>query len=58
VLRALERAEVSAAHYDNFIKLRRETEHYQLSYAEKRKKDKDFGRFIKLVKRDFDGESR
>src|SRR3990170_6008303 len=52
VLQALELGEIDAEHYENFLKLRRESEYYQLSYAEKRKKDKDFGRFIKSVKKD------
>lgn len=54
VLKALETGEIEAEHYDNFVKLRRESEYYQMSYAEKRKKDKDFGRFIKSVKKDLD----
>ncbi len=52
VRKALQRGEIYAEHYDNFIKLRRESEHYQLSYAEKRRKDRAFGRFIKTVKKD------
>lgn len=52
VREALEHDRISADHYENFVKLRRESEHYQQSYAEKRKKDKDFGRFIKSVKKD------
>ena len=54
VLQALELGEIDAEHYENFLKLRRESEYYQLSYAEKRKKDKDFGRFIKSVKKDLE----
>lgn len=52
VREALECGRISADHYENFVKLRRESEFYQQSYAEKRKKDKDFGRFIKSVKKD------
>ena len=51
VLSALERNEIDVEHYDNFVKLRRESEHYSLSYAEKRKKDREFGRFIKSAKK-------
>jgi ribosome biogenesis GTPase len=39
-------------HYDNYIKLRDESEFTQMSYAEKRAKDRDFGRFIKSAKKD------
>ena len=51
VLNALKRGEIDAEHYDNFVKLRRESERYLLSYAEKRKKDREFGRFIKSAKK-------
>ncbi|MDF2445086.1 MAG: GTPase EngC [Moraxellaceae bacterium] len=52
VLDALARGEIDAAHHGNFLKLRKESEHYQMSYAEKRRKEKEFGRFIKRVKKD------
>lgn len=51
VLAAVESGEINQAHYDNYIKLREETEFHQMSYAEKRKKDRDFGRFIKSAKK-------
>jgi ribosome biogenesis GTPase len=54
VLKALETGGIDAEHYENFLKLRRESEFHQMSYAEKRKKDKDFGRFIKSVKKDLE----
>jgi ribosome biogenesis GTPase / thiamine phosphate phosphatase len=52
VLKALESGRIDAEHYENFLKLRSESEYYQASYAEKRQKDKDFGRFIKSAKKD------
>jgi ribosome biogenesis GTPase / thiamine phosphate phosphatase len=51
VLKALETGEIDPEHYNNFIKLRRESEFNLISYAKKRKKDKDFGRFIKTAKK-------
>jgi ribosome biogenesis GTPase len=54
VLKALETGEIAAGHYQNFVKLRSESEYYQMSSAEKRKKDKDFGRFIKSAKKDLE----
>ncbi len=45
---------ISSAHYDHFIKLRGESEFYQLSYGEKRKKDRAFGKFLKSAKRDLE----
>jgi len=52
VLRAVEEGSLHRAHYQNFIKLRSESEFHDLSYQEKRKKDKAFGRYIKSVKKD------
>jgi ribosome biogenesis GTPase len=52
VLQALKSGEIDTEHYENFLKLRKESEYYQMSYADKRKKDKDFGRFIKSAKKD------
>lgn len=56
VLKAIESGIIDADHYDNFLKLRSESEHYQASYAERRKKDKEFGRYIKSAKKDLKGE--
>jgi ribosome biogenesis GTPase len=56
VREALEHGRINADHYENFFKLKRESEYYQQSYAEKRRKDKDFGRFIKSVKKDLEGQ--
>jgi ribosome biogenesis GTPase len=35
----------------NYIKLKKESKYYEMSYLDKRKKDKAFGRFIKSVKK-------
>lgn len=52
VLEAVNSGEIRQEHYDNYIKLREESEFHQMSYVEKRKKDRDFGRYIKSVKKD------
>jgi ribosome biogenesis GTPase len=52
VVRALEEGSLLHAHYQNFLKLRSEAEFHDLSYHEKRKKDKDFGRFIQSAKKE------
>ncbi len=52
VLRAIDEGDLQRAHYQNFIKLRSESEFHDLSYHQKRKKDKAFGRFLKSVKKD------
>ncbi|MDI1303171.1 MAG: ribosome small subunit-dependent GTPase A [bacterium] len=53
---ALDSGQISTDHYDNFVKLRQESEHYRMSHAEKRKKDRDFGRFMKSAKKDLEDD--
>jgi len=48
---AVESCELSGDRYANYLKLKKETEYHDLSYLDKRKKDKAFGRFIKSVKK-------
>ncbi|WP_277057767.1 ribosome small subunit-dependent GTPase A [Trichlorobacter lovleyi] len=52
VLAALATGEINRAHYENYLKLQSESAFYQLSHVEKRKKDRDFGKFIKSVKKE------
>ena len=49
VLEAVENEELSDGRYQNYIKLRKESAYNEMSYLEKRKKDKKFGKFIKSV---------
>jgi ribosome biogenesis GTPase len=49
VLMALQAEELSEKRYRNYLKLIKESQHYQMSYAEKRKKDRKFGQFCKSV---------
>jgi ribosome biogenesis GTPase len=51
VIEAVDSGALSRTHYDNFLKLRAETTFHEMSHVEKRKKDRDFGRFIKSVKK-------
>jgi len=51
VLKAVKDGDLSEDRYDNYRKLKKETEFYDLSCLEKRQKDKAFGRFIKSVKK-------
>ena len=51
VLDAVEDNELSEDRYESYLKLRKENEHNNMSYVEKRKKDRDFGRFIKSYKK-------
>jgi ribosome biogenesis GTPase len=48
---AVEKGELSEDRYASYIKLRKESEFYGMSYLDKRKKDKAFGRFLKTAKK-------
>ena len=51
VLLAVENGTLSEDRYHSYLKLRKETEFHNLSYAEKREKDRSFGRFLKSAKK-------
>jgi len=51
VLLAVEDGTLGEDRYRSYLKLRKETRFHDLSYVEKRKKDKSFGRFVKNVKK-------
>jgi ribosome biogenesis GTPase len=53
VRKAVHSGEISREHFENYLKLREESEFNQMSYAEKRKKDRDFGRYLKSAKKGF-----
>lgn len=55
---AVEKDELSEDRYASYIKLKKESAHYEMSYLDKRKKDKDFGRFIKSAKKQIKGKHR
>jgi ribosome biogenesis GTPase len=48
---AVEKGELSEDRYSSYVNLKKESEYYEMSYLDKRKKDKAFGRFIKSVKK-------
>ncbi|MDD3846856.1 MAG: ribosome small subunit-dependent GTPase A [Syntrophorhabdaceae bacterium] len=48
---AVESGELSEDRYSSYIKLKKESEYHEMSYLDKRKKDKTFGRFIKTAKK-------
>ena len=48
---AAENGELSEDRYSSYIKLKKESEYYKMSYLDKRKKDKAFGRFVKSAKK-------
>jgi ribosome biogenesis GTPase len=50
VLTALETGELGDDRYQSYLKLKKEADFHNLSYAEKRQKDRAFGKFIKTAK--------
>lgn len=51
VMAAIDEGNLNEERYESYLKLRKETEYHDLTYVEKRKKDKGLGRFIKSVKK-------
>ncbi len=49
ILAALKDGIISQERYQNFMKLNRESAFYEMSYLEKKRKDKKFGKFVKSV---------
>ena len=49
ILAALKDGLISQERYQNFIKLNKESAFYEMSYLEKKRKDKKFGKFVKSV---------
>ena len=51
---AIERHELGEARLQDYLKLRKESAFHDLSYAERRKKDREFGRFVHSVMKNRD----
>jgi ribosome biogenesis GTPase / thiamine phosphate phosphatase len=54
VIEAAEIGEIDKASYENWLKLAKEKAHFELTIAEKRKKEKVFGKILKKYKKDID----
>jgi ribosome biogenesis GTPase / thiamine phosphate phosphatase len=52
VLDALERGEISQERYNNYIKIYKESQYNEMSYLEKKEKDKKFGKFFHSTMKD------
>ncbi len=52
ILAAIEADDLSEQRYQNYLKMKKESEFNQMSYLEKRKKDKSFGKLVKSVMKD------
>ncbi len=50
VVKAVEEGTLDEAKYQNYIKLKKENEYYEMTGFEKRRKDRRFGQFIKKAK--------
>ena len=51
VIEAVAKGEIDQASYENYLKLEREKAHFESTVAERRKKDKEFGKMIKNYKK-------
>ncbi|MDD5472101.1 MAG: ribosome small subunit-dependent GTPase A [Sideroxydans sp.] len=49
VRRAIEAGELDAGHYQSYLKLQAESDFNEMSYVDKRKKDRAFGKMVKSV---------
>lgn len=52
VLEAVEKGEIDKASYQNYLKMEREKAYFESTIAERRKKDKDFGKMLKNYKKE------
>jgi len=52
VLNALENGEIDPDSYENYKKMEREKAHFEATIAEKRKREKEFGKILKNYKKD------
>lgn len=51
VLKAVEEGNIDKSSYDNYLKMKREKIRFQLNVADRRKKDKQFAKMVKEVKK-------
>ncbi|MBP7461327.1 MAG: ribosome small subunit-dependent GTPase A [Candidatus Delongbacteria bacterium] len=53
ILEAVQSGEIDSASYQNYLRMEREKAHFETTAAERRKKDKAFGKMLKNYQRDF-----
>lgn len=56
VMEAVEKGEIDRASYENYLRMEREKAYFESSVAERRKKDKDFGKMLKNYKKDLNSK--
>lgn len=54
VLEALNAGRLDGGRYENYLRLKKETEYYEMSELEKRESDRKFGKFLKKAKKDLE----
>ena len=47
VLQSVAQGELTAERLQNYLKLTKESKYYEMTYLEKRKKDREFGKMVK-----------
>ena len=52
VIEAVENGEIDKSSYENYLKMEREREHFESTALEKRKKDREFGKMVKNLKKE------
>ncbi len=53
VLAAVRNGDIDEKRYENYMKILRESDYYSRSYVEKRKRDKEFGKMVKRIMKDY-----
>ncbi len=53
VIGAVTDGSIDVKRYQNYLKIRKEAQHYEMSFHEKRKKEKAFGKMLKRYNRDY-----
>jgi ribosome biogenesis GTPase len=56
VLEAVENGEIDKSSYENYLKMEREKAHFEATVAEKRSRDKQFGKMMKNYKKDMNNK--
>lgn len=49
ILKALENSDLNESRYENYIKLKKESDHYERTYLERKTRDKEFGKMVKSI---------
>ena len=49
---AVKNGELTARRYQNYLKMRAESEFHEMSYLERRNRDKKFGKMVKSIMKD------